>query len=90
MYNDPNALDWENPENDIDFILGYNNKRTNRIARKIAKKLKNAKDRCKNKELTWVMCNLTLNDNKINIDAAQFEDLKLIPDDNSGFRIIPA
>jgi hypothetical protein len=52
MYDDPDAPDWGNPENDIDLILGHNDKRTNRIAHKIAKKLRDAEDRREDRELT--------------------------------------
>jgi hypothetical protein len=52
MYDDPDAPNWGNPENDIDLILGHNDKRTNRIARKIAKKLRDAEDRHEDRELT--------------------------------------
>jgi hypothetical protein len=72
--------DWRNPEDDIDLILGYNNKRTNRIARKIAKKLRDAKDRHKDRELTRAMRNLTLDGNEMDVDTA--------PDDDGGFRIV--
>jgi hypothetical protein len=70
MYDDPGAPNWGNPEDDIDLILGYNDKRTNRIARKIAKKLRDAENRCEDRELTQAMRNLTLNEDQMDIVAA--------------------
>jgi hypothetical protein len=90
MYNDPDASNWGNPEDDIDLILGHNDKRTNRIARKIAKKLRDAEDRREDRELTRAMRNLTLDEDQMDIDAARFEDVRLVSDDDGGFRIIPA
>jgi hypothetical protein len=88
MYDDPDAPNWGNPEDDIDLILEYNDKRTNRIARKIAKKLRYAEDRHEDRELTRAMRNLTLDEDQMDIDAAQFEDMKLVSDDNGSFRIV--
>jgi hypothetical protein len=90
MYDDPGAPNWGNPEDDIDFILGHNDKRTNRIARKIAKKLRDAEDRHEDRELTRTMRNLTLDEDQMDIDAARFEDVRLVPDDEGNFRILPA
>jgi hypothetical protein len=36
------------------------------------------------------MRNLTLDEDQMNIDAAQFEDVRLVPDDEGNFRILPA
>jgi hypothetical protein len=90
IYDDAGAPNWENHEDDIDFILGHNNKKTNRIARKIAKKLRDAEDRYEDRKLTQAICNFTLDDNEIDVDTAQFENVKLVLDDEGGFRIIPA
>jgi hypothetical protein len=90
IYDDPGAPNWGNPEDDIDLILGYNDNRTNRITRKIAKKLRDAEDRRKDRELTRAMRNLTLDEDQMDINAARFEDVRLVPDDEGGFRILPA
>jgi hypothetical protein len=49
--------------------------RTNQIAQKITKKLRDAENKRENRKLTWAMCNLTLDNNEMNIDNAWFEDL---------------
>jgi hypothetical protein len=69
MYDDPGAPNWGNPEDDIDLILGHNDKRTNRIACKIAKKLRDAEDKREDRELTRAMRNLTLDEDQMDIDT---------------------
>ena len=59
------------------------------MAKQIAKKLQKAKDRRDDQELARAMRNLDLNDDAMDIDnnVASFEDLKIIPDEEGGFRI---
>jgi hypothetical protein len=52
MYDNPGASNWRNHKDDIDLILGHNDKKTNRIARKIAKKFRDVEDRREDRELT--------------------------------------
>ena len=67
-------------QEDIDLILGRG------ASQRLAQQLRKAKDRRIDQELARAMRNLDLNDDAMDIDAntASFEDLKLIPDEESG------
>jgi uncharacterized protein YdaU (DUF1376 family) len=80
---DPDAPDWDY-QIDVELI-----EKADRMAKQIAKKLQKAKDRRDDQELARAMRNLDLNDDAMDIDTnvASFEDLKIIPDEEGGFRI---
>ena len=65
--------------------MGYK-RGTSRI---LTNQLQKAKDRRNDQELARAMRNLDLNDDAIDIDTntASFDDLKIIPDEEGGYRI---
>ncbi|GBC15871.1 hypothetical protein GLOIN_2v1790588 [Rhizophagus irregularis DAOM 181602=DAOM 197198] len=83
--NDPNALGWirEDDQHVIDFIMGYE------TSKRFPKRLQKAKDRRDDLELARAMRNLDLNNDAMNIDTntVSFDDLKIVPDEEGGFRI---
>ncbi|CAB4374319.1 unnamed protein product [Rhizophagus irregularis] len=84
---DPDAPEWtlDDHQNAIDLIMGYK-RGTSKI---ITNRLKKAKDRRDDLDLARAMRNLDLNDDAMDIDTntASFDDLKIVPDEEGGFRI---
>ncbi|GET54512.1 hypothetical protein GLOIN_2v1790588 [Rhizophagus irregularis DAOM 181602=DAOM 197198] len=82
---DPDAPEWtsENDQHVIDLIMGYE------TFKRFPKRLQKAKDRRDDLELARAMRNLDLNDDAMDIDTntASFDDLKIVPDEEGGFRI---
>ncbi|GET52872.1 hypothetical protein GLOIN_2v1790588 [Rhizophagus irregularis DAOM 181602=DAOM 197198] len=82
---DPDAPEWtsEDEQHVIDLIMGFE---TSKI---FPKRLQKAKDRRDDLELARAMRNLDLNDDAMDIDTntASFDDLKIVPDEEGGFRI---
>ncbi|EXX53803.1 hypothetical protein GLOIN_2v1790588 [Rhizophagus irregularis DAOM 181602=DAOM 197198] len=82
---DPDAPEWtrEDDQHVIDLIMGYD------TSKRFPKRLQKAKDRRDDLELARAMRNLDLNDDAMDIDTntASFDDLKIIPDEEGGFRI---
>ncbi|GET62652.1 hypothetical protein GLOIN_2v1790588 [Rhizophagus irregularis DAOM 181602=DAOM 197198] len=82
---DPDAPEWtsEDDQHVIDLIMGYE------TSKRFPKRLQKAKDRRDDLELARAMRNLDLNDDAMDIDTntASFDDLKIVPDEEGGFRI---
>ncbi|GET50918.1 hypothetical protein GLOIN_2v1790588 [Rhizophagus irregularis DAOM 181602=DAOM 197198] len=82
---DPDAPEWtsEDDQHVIDLIMGYE------TSKRFLKRLQKAKDRRDDLELARAMRNLDLNDDAMDIDTntASFDDLKIVPDEEGGFRI---
>jgi hypothetical protein len=83
MYDDPDSS-WGNHEEDLRILMGEDA----RIARKIAKKLRDAKDRREDRELTQAMRNLTLEGDEMDIDTARLGNVDLVPNDDGSFSIV--
>ncbi|GET59994.1 hypothetical protein GLOIN_2v1790588 [Rhizophagus irregularis DAOM 181602=DAOM 197198] len=81
----PDAPEWtsEDDQHVIDLIMGYE------TSKRFPKRLQKAKDRRDDLELARAMRNLDLNDDAMDIDTntASFDDLKIVPDEEGGFRI---
>ncbi|GET56651.1 hypothetical protein GLOIN_2v1790588 [Rhizophagus irregularis DAOM 181602=DAOM 197198] len=76
--------DWDDDDQHvIDLIMGYE------TSKRFPKRLQKAKDRRDDLELARAMRNLDLNDDAMDIDTntASFDDLKIVPDEEGGFRI---
>ncbi|CAB4491158.1 unnamed protein product [Rhizophagus irregularis] len=82
---DPDAPEWtlDDHQNAIDLIMGYK-RGTSKI---LTKQLQKAKDKRDDLDLTRAMRNLDLNDDAMDIDTVSFDDLKIVPDEEGGFRI---
>ncbi|GET60828.1 hypothetical protein GLOIN_2v1790588 [Rhizophagus irregularis DAOM 181602=DAOM 197198] len=82
---DPDAPEWTSDDDQhvIDLIMGYE------TSKRFPKRLQKAKDRRDDLELARAMRNLDLNDDAMDIDTntASFDDLKIVPDEEGGFRI---
>ncbi|GET66492.1 hypothetical protein GLOIN_2v1790588 [Rhizophagus irregularis DAOM 181602=DAOM 197198] len=82
---DPDAPEWtsEDDQHVIDLIMGYE------TSKRFPKRLQKAKDRRDDLELARAMRNLDLNDDAMDIDTntTSFDDLKIVPDEEGGFRI---
>ncbi|GET51582.1 hypothetical protein GLOIN_2v1790588 [Rhizophagus irregularis DAOM 181602=DAOM 197198] len=82
---DPDAPEWtsEDDQHVIDLIMGYE------TSKRFPKRLQKAKDRRDDLELAQAMRNLDLNDDAMDIDTntVSFDDLKIVPDEEGGFRI---
>ncbi|GET66246.1 hypothetical protein GLOIN_2v1790588 [Rhizophagus irregularis DAOM 181602=DAOM 197198] len=82
---DPDAPEWtsEDDQHVIDLIMGYE------MSKRFPKRLQKAKDRRDDLELARAMRNLDLSDDAMDIDTntASFDDLKIVPDEEGGFRI---
>ncbi|GBC51280.2 hypothetical protein GLOIN_2v1790588 [Rhizophagus irregularis DAOM 181602=DAOM 197198] len=82
---DPDAPEWtsEDDQHVIDLIMGYE------TSKRFPKRLQKAKDRRDDLKLARAMRNLDLNDDAMDIDTntTSFDDLKIVPDEEGGFRI---
>jgi hypothetical protein len=79
---DPDAPAWDDQSylDDIDLIMGRG------TSKRLVKQLQKAKDRRDDLDLARAMRNLDLNDDAMDIDTntASFDDLKIVPDEESG------
>ncbi|CAB4432354.1 unnamed protein product [Rhizophagus irregularis] len=92
MYENPDANPLSDEQNQQFFshIIESQKRKERELAKRIARKLRQAKDKREDRELAQAMRDLTLDDNSMDIDVVRSQKLELEEDDDGNIYVVRA
>ncbi|CAB4441267.1 unnamed protein product [Rhizophagus irregularis] len=92
MYENPDANPLSDEQNQQFFshIIESQKRKERELAKRIARKLRQAKDKREDRELAQAMRDLTLDDNSMDIDVVRGQKLELEEDDDGNIYVVRA